>query len=70
MARPMQPHKLRFGQSNLFRPRHAPVVVIAVPPVAAAPIPQIPDAPAVQDLPLINTMKTSNRRLLNEEHAE
>ncbi|GJJ11627.1 hypothetical protein Clacol_005863 [Clathrus columnatus] len=46
MIRPIQMHELRFGQTNLFRPRHAPVAVIAVPPVAAAPIPQIPDAPA------------------------
>ncbi|GJJ16166.1 hypothetical protein Clacol_010446 [Clathrus columnatus] len=50
MARPIQMHELRFGQSNLFRPRHAPLVVVAVPPAAAAPIPQIPDGPAGQDL--------------------
>ncbi|GJJ16171.1 hypothetical protein Clacol_010451 [Clathrus columnatus] len=50
MARPIQMHELRFGQSNLFRPRHAPLVIVAVPPAAAAPIPQIPDGLAGQDL--------------------
>ncbi|GJJ05884.1 hypothetical protein Clacol_000071 [Clathrus columnatus] len=51
MARPIQMHELRFGQSNRFRPRHAPVAVIAAPPPAAAPMLQIPDGPAAQDLP-------------------